>query len=429
MIIMGRRFVSALLSLMSSTQKLPDYSDFHPGKDRRGTLPITHLPGTASSEETDPTLEIRTLVEQLQQAAREARGQMHAVESERDDLARHLARAQQQIETLSASEREARSHFVEVASIIREKDAAMQENERGRGALAEAQKKIETLARERQEIERQRDDAVKRMDSFHREHEEQARLIGETQRQILTIRQARDTAHSQILELTNKLNRVEDERAEMEYQHELAQQAAKQAAGEAADFRRQIEAMTLDRDATARQAEQLIAQLALFQNQGGEPGNSGHGDVQIATLMAERDATAIALEAAHRQLEEARETASQREVELSAQVLALQAQAAAFESTFDAANALDEEKRSLTSRLEKQRLESIDLGTRLQSAQREIRELCASLAEARLQVKFANAAARATQAEMVKMEPVEAASPDDSMIVIEAQPAESQAAG
>ena len=50
---------------MSKPHKLSDYTEFLPKTERRATLPITNLPVNAISEETDPTFEIRTLIEQL----------------------------------------------------------------------------------------------------------------------------------------------------------------------------------------------------------------------------------------------------------------------------------------------------------------------------------------------------------------------------
>src|SRR5438034_1139880 len=107
---------------MSQSHNLSDYSEFLPKKERRISLPITNIPVNAISEETDPTLEIRNLIEQLQQTARDARGQLNAAERERDEIARELARAQQQIEALRTNERELRSHFVEITSLIQERD-------------------------------------------------------------------------------------------------------------------------------------------------------------------------------------------------------------------------------------------------------------------------------------------------------------------
>ncbi len=510
---------------MSQPHKLSDYSEFLPKKDTRSPLPITNLPVNAISQEADPTLEIRTLIEQLQQTAREARNRARAVEEERDGLLGELARSSQQIEALRATEYELRSHFVEVTTIIAERDAALVEAERRGHSLSEALKKHEATVRERNDAQRQRDEAFRQRDetsrkfeSFTRSSEESARLVAETQKQILAIRQARDTAHGQILELNNKLGRTEDELAELGYQHEAAQKAAKQAAQECADFRRQLDVVTTDRDATARQVEQVTQELdeqrkkyldlaqeksaalqsdsehaaalteirtqvesfaqerdvarsraqelareldevrgqfqtfrdeeaknseralaeaheklTTLETQSRESRHeaknlrqrldalneqlssvqtaaqdaSGQRDEinqQLTVFAQERDAALGTLQTAQEQLDEVirdrdqlRQTASDNAVELEAQVTALQAQAATFESTMEEAASNKERLTELNRRFEKQRVETIDLAAQLQGAQREIRELSASLAEARLQAKFAQAASRASK--------------------------------
>src|ERR1700749_3482770 len=151
-----RRRVFALVPLfprMSQPHKLSDSTEFPPKKERRTPLPVTNLPVNAISEEADPTLEIRTLIEQLQQTARDARGQAHTAEQERDEMSRELVRAQQQIEALRTTERELRSHFVEITSLIQERDAAKEEAERRGAALSEAVRKNETVARERNDAQ------------------------------------------------------------------------------------------------------------------------------------------------------------------------------------------------------------------------------------------------------------------------------------
>jgi CheY-like chemotaxis protein/uncharacterized coiled-coil DUF342 family protein len=253
---------------MSQPQKLSDYSDFAPRRERRTPLPITNLPVNAISEESDPTLEIRTLIEQLQQTARDARVQARVVEEERDQLQDKLGLAKQQIETLRATERELRSHFVEVTSLIHERDTAQDESERRGMALSDSQKKLEAVARERNdaqkqrdEILRQRDEATRKFESFQRASEDQNRLVTETQKQILSIRQARDTAHKQVLDLTGKLGQAEDQVAELGFQRDSFQKTAKQATSELSEFRRRLDTVTSDRDATAKQVEQLSQEL------------------------------------------------------------------------------------------------------------------------------------------------------------------------
>jgi len=256
------------LKRMPQSNKLSDYSEFQPKKERRTPLPITNLPVNAISEDSDPTLEIRNLIEQLQQTARDSRGQVHTAEQERDGIALDLKRAQQQIEALRENERELRSHFVEITSLIQERDSAKQEVERRGKALAEATKKTDQLVRERNDAQRQRDDilrqrdeAARKLDTIQRGSDEQARLVSESQKQLLNIRQARDGAHAQILELNTRLGEAEDKIADLEYQRDNAQKAGKETETQTAELRRQIDVITADRDATAQQMQALTAEL------------------------------------------------------------------------------------------------------------------------------------------------------------------------
>lgn len=505
--------------------KLSAYTEFHPKPEPRTPLPITTLPVNALSEDADPTLEIRTLIEQLQQTAREARTQTRAREQEKDALAHQLGRAEQEIEVLRENERDLRSHFVEVTSLIKERDAAVEESERRARALAEAAQKLESAARERgeaqrqrDEVARQRDETVRKFAAYNRATDEQSRLIGETQKQLLNIRQARDGAHAQIIELTNKLTRAEDEAADLEYQRELAEKATKQAATEATEFRRQLEATALDRDVTVQQVEELTRELdeqrrklldfseeksAVLQAGSEHLAALAEARAQVFSITQERDvarsraqeqareleelrgqfqkfrdeemqASAQALAEAHEKLAaaetQARESrhgarnvqqeleavsqqlaalhtlgeaasvkqaeserqlaalseehadalasldAARKELEtiggerdhagmratenalaFEAQLSVLRAQVAGLEGAAADAKAHQDDLAVLRKRFEKQRVETIDIVARLQSAQHEIRELSANLAEARLQAKFATAAGRAAK--------------------------------
>ena len=530
--------------------KISEFSEFHPTPEARVPLPITNLPVNALSEDADPTLEIRTLIEQLQQTSRDARGQTRAVEQEKAALVSQLARAEGEIELLRENERDLRAHFVEVTALIRERDAALTESASQAQALAEAARKLEGAARERSEAQRQRDEAarqrdetVRKFESFNRANEEQARLIGETQKQLLNIRQARDGAHTQIMELTNRLGRTEDEAADLGYQRETVEKALKQAAAEAAEFRRQLDATTLDRDVTAKQVEALTHELdeqrrklldfaeqktAVLQAGSEHLAALAEARAQVLSVSQERDAArgraqeqareledgraqfqkfreeetqtaAQALAEAHEKLaaaetqaREARhgarnaeqkfeavhqqlatlqarsETAAARQAELErelgtrsaehtaaqealaaaqkeigelmierdtdraqslektvgleAQLTALRSQLTGLEGAAADARTRQEDLQTLQRRFEKQRVETIDIVAQLQSAQHEIRELSANLAEARLQAKFATAAGRATKNGVTKSDfaglvsessPAAAAEPED----------------
>lgn len=529
---------------MSQSHKLSDYSEFQPKKERRTTLPITNLPVNAISEESDPTLEIRNLIEQLQQTARDARGQLHTAEQERDDVVLELKRAQQQIEALRETERELRSHFVEITSLIHERDSAVQEAERRGKALAEAAKRNDQIMRERNDAQRLRDDAVRqreeavrKVDTFQRGNEEQARLVSESQRQLLAIRQARDGAHAQILELNTRLGQAEDTIADLEYQRENAQKAGKETETQAADLRRQLDTITTDRDATAKQVEALTAELdtqrqkyldlaeqksaaqqadsehmaalaeartqvdgltqdrdvartraqdlareldevraqfQAFRDEQAQTSNAAlagmheklaaletqaregrheannlrqkieaknekltalqslveqadhkHNEArkELEAITMERDASLTSLTAAQKQIDhiirdrdQVRKLATENALELEARLTELQGEVASFNAAMEEHEQQKYDLTEIRERFETQRLETIELATQLQCAQREIRELSANLAEARLQVKFAQAEARAakggkTKSDFASLVPSEAPAP------------------
>ena len=420
------------------SQSQPDhaeYIEFIPASAPAMPLSIAKLPGSAAEGDA------RSLMEQLQQTIRTA-------EHERDDAVQQLAQAALQITVLRASETQLRSQFVEVTSLIQERDTAMQESDRSSRELTEAARKLENAGRERQEAVRQRDAALRQCEASERPPSEPARSGGDAERQLQAIRQARDDAHTQVLELQHRLSRAEDQNYDLEYQREKSAAAAHQAEATAAAYHRQLEATALDRDATAQQVEELTrelderrAQSATFQTAASEPApqilaelrekiatleaqeQAAQADAatlrqelalvgaQLTALTGERDGALVSLQAAQEQLgrilrdHENLRAHTGGASTLEEQIVALCNHVAVLEATGEVARTGQEDLAVLQTRFEKQRLETIDLATRLQTAQREIRELSASLAEARLQVKFATASSRAATAAAPKPEP------------------------
>ncbi len=232
--------------------------------DRRTPLPITNLPVNALSDDTDPTREIRSLIEQLQQTARDARTQAKTAEDERNEFAAQLDLARRQNEEL-------RAHFVEITSIIRERDAALQDAERQGRAAIEAQARFASVEhacqdlrrqcdgaiRQRDDMVRQRDDLTRRMEAMSHASREANRSFSEAQRQMLSIRQARDTSLSQNQELMQKLLRSEDTIADLNYQIE----ALEKKVAEAATSGPAIEALRAERDALSGKFESSSTEL------------------------------------------------------------------------------------------------------------------------------------------------------------------------
>lgn len=299
-----------------------DFSDFLPSKEKRAPLPITNLPVNALSDEIDPTREIRTLIDQLQQAAKDARTQARAIEVERDEMADRLGQAALQIEQLRANEREFRAQFVEISALLRERDEAIQTAELQARAVSEAERRLEVLSREREDAQRQREEANcqreeanRQRDEANRQREEtgkqrdeaakaaqeSASHISEVQRQIVSIRQARDAAQAVNLELNARFATVEDELADTAYGRETAEAAANKAQEEITSLRRQLEQVTQDRDATAKQVFELTDEVdsqnekvrVLTEQKGAVEGEQieaiRESRVQIEALVAQRD--------------------------------------------------------------------------------------------------------------------------------------------
>src|SRR5688572_5483586 len=113
---------------MSLPNKIPG-SSAPTSRDRRGVAAIANFPGNSPILVKDSSTEIRVLVEQAQQTAHALRAELHKVEKEKEELGNQLAQALISVDELRAGERELRSQFVEVTSLIRERDAAQKLSE------------------------------------------------------------------------------------------------------------------------------------------------------------------------------------------------------------------------------------------------------------------------------------------------------------
>jgi chromosome segregation ATPase len=252
------------------SQANPKYSDndFAPKRERRGSATITNLPVNALTDEVDPTQEIRNLINELQNAARDSKTRAQQMEQERDDLAAQLEESMSQLADLRGKEREFRQQFMEVSALLRERDVAQDASERNQRKAVELESKLEAAIRERNDAQRQRDEAIRQREDATRrreEHTQQAQAtaaqLAQAQKQVLSIRQARDAAQAQGLEHINNLQRLRDELSEAGYTRDAAQQAAKKAGDEAAELRFQIDAAAQERAAAAKQIAELSAEL------------------------------------------------------------------------------------------------------------------------------------------------------------------------
>ena len=487
--------------------------EFAPARERR-LMPVDDA-GTSHSVDGAAS-EIRTLMDQLQQTANEARHRLEAVEDERDSLSEQVQVLQDQTRDLRSRAAEAAAMSQQVERLQRERqdlehrlytaEEAGKRMENAEKALREAQRQRDDGNRLREETTRERDETRKQREELARSVEALNKTVADLnerflagQTQIVNLRQARDATQSQNAELVQKVSRQEDLVADLEYRLETSAAAGATLAAERAvweaereDLCRQvvemqmrladssktealeaelaetrtalqaavaeastlgihhsseIEEMKAGRDSALAEAAALRAQVERLR-QSGEEGPSPEAfeslkrdrdstlvQVQIAMkevielraamqtrageiAAAEEVRQALAREAAElrgqfQPLAEERDAAvrmreetltslasAQKQIERIAkerdllresgteQTLSLERQ---MTDTQNGIEGVQRENRELTHRLEAQRLETIDLASRLQAAQEQVRALGASLGEARLLARAAQA--------------------------------------
>src|SRR5688572_20940773 len=104
-------------------------------------------------ETGDPTKELRTYIEGLQNEARQARLQQEAAEEERDRLAEEVRRLQRESQGASQARKDVRD-------LATERDGLLAEREKQQLVTMELRRKIEGSERLRTQVEIQRDEAV-----------------------------------------------------------------------------------------------------------------------------------------------------------------------------------------------------------------------------------------------------------------------------
>jgi CheY-like chemotaxis protein len=412
----------------------------------------------------DPTKELRSFIEGLQDEARQARSRQESAEEERDRLAEEVRRLQREVDAAANLRKETRD-------IASERDRLFAEQERQQLILAEVRRKGEGAERLRAQLESQRDQAINLYKEFRKEaenhvaardeavrqrdaalrqraqvtrdHEELAkryaeaqrqlveaqkalvdaqqnasskRSDGEVQKQIASIRLARDNAAAQVAEMRGRIAELEDTVANLIYDREVSDKATKRAVVEMESFRTQAETdaqkaamletlqaelaevgeeLTALREqyASAQGAkEQLVAQLREFRDTHTSMLVSNTG--QIESTTKERDVLRTRLQEREAELAEVRAElaaawagamqVTEPEIErLSKELEGMKTRSAEVD---DYATKHEEMSRQR----EDMRLQVIELNAQLENARREIKEIGALLAEARLQNKLAS---------------------------------------
>lgn len=249
--------------------------------------------------DSDPTKEIRRYIEQLQDAVRDGSTRQTLLEEERDRYCGEATRLRTEMEAMRNEGRELR----------RDRDALADQIAQNSSALAEARASAESAERQRLDVVRQRDEtihlykessrqheeaikvkdeAVKQRDAFARQRDtlkkereevssrvlqlesllaEARKSTGEVnrdeiQRQVLSLRQARDAASAQNASMRQRINEFEDQIAEITYERDEALEAAKTAgAAESAALKAEIAELRKKNAAISTLLESVTTEL------------------------------------------------------------------------------------------------------------------------------------------------------------------------
>jgi len=325
---------------------------------------------------------------------------------------------------------------------------------------------------ERERAVQERDAALQQRDAIAAEREELRAKLADAQKQAASLRQARDASQAQCHELIDKVQHLEDQLHEVTHERDTARRQS----GDSAESQRLRDEAIRERNQLAERLDQAMREAEAERRRAEENAQSGElarSQEKIAELTRELDAVREALREANAASERATAPGhSEREAELSAQLAALQkhreellasltaaqkqiehiirdrdqvrqrgiertielenqcaeaaakaaeAAAKAAEAEQQAADAqrrLAAAAREQDSALEKarnfdeQRLAAIDLAAQLDGARREIKQLTAALAEARLEAKAVHRAPIAkTPPPLPARDPAPAAAP------------------
>jgi CheY-like chemotaxis protein/chromosome segregation ATPase len=424
----------------------------------------------------DPTKELRTYIEGLQNEAREARLHQEAAEEDRDRLAEEVRRLQMELEAANEARKEVRSVIVErdnlrssleksevvLVEVRRRAEAADRQRAQAEGQRDQAmqlykqtRKEAEQHVAAREEAARQRDAALRQRAQALRDHEDAVAKLadahrqmndlqrglmdaqagankndGDIQKQLMAIRQARDSAAAQAAELKIRIGELEDKIAELTYDREVSDKATKKAVievealrvksehdaeklvmletlqAELAEVGQELTELRQQHASVQGAKEQLVAQLREFRET--HEAMLISNTSQLESTTKERDVLRTRLQERETELQDVRaELAStwasamqvtEPEIErLTKELDALKARAAEIDTVVARAEDMSRQR-------EEMRLQVIELTAQLENARREIKEIGAQLAEARLQLKMAAkgnavaAAARATGA-------------------------------
>ena len=435
--------------------------------------PIASLPESLLTQDQDPTQEIRTLIEELQNTARDARRRQRQAEEEREQLRAKVLDLQERLDcgthdsaqakalirerdmllaqqsqygpVISDLKHRIKTAEAEVREATNERDAATREKKQSQRLLEEAERKREEAARQRDGAVRQhdlskeeRDAAVAKAALATKNFTDAQKAIAESQKtiaalrqelgsvkkkggdelagQLASLRQARDGMAAQITDLKERVGELDDELAESGYAREAAERAARESQAQVADIQGVLEAAASGDDAQKidtleagifelqhQLAAATEANTHLSENEAAltneiadlrrhlqsspapEDGNPAFNEEAHASLMAAQKQ----IDAIIRDRDTIKEQLSANVIALEARVREQASELARVKKTISDNDGRLSDRSILESRFETRRLDMIELSAQLENAHRDIRNLSASLAEARLHAKLA----------------------------------------
>lgn len=367
-------------------------------------------------------------------------GQMKSLIRERDMLIEQQAQYGPAISDLKQRLKRAES---EVRDANDERDAAVREKKKLNRQIEDSEKQRAEAFRQRESANRQRDlfkgerDEALEMAALHRKNftdaqkaiAEAQKALAETRQELAaarkkggselgtqldSLRQARDGMSAQVTELKQRVSDLEDENAEAGYAREAAERLAQECQAQLADIKGVLEATASGTD--AQRVEQLEGAIIELQSQlaaAQEAGKTISEDeanlsAELASIRIATDAAVLegaghaaliseanaSLAAAQAQIEflsherdALREEIAQRKAEFEAQLNEQAAEVERFALVIHQSENTAAQRGRPEALFEERRLGMIDLNAKLENAQREIRELSAKLAEARLLAK------------------------------------------
>ena len=268
-----------------------------------------------------------------------------------------------------------------VKALTHERDVLLQQQNQYGPVIAELKHKLKAADAERLEAIRQRDlalkekqEAVETVAAAKKNSAEVRKGFGsakngeaETDHQISALRQARDGMATQVSEFKSKIGELEDQAAEMSYNREAIEKELQASRAQVRELQAAMETAAASSAEAARAAE-LEAELK---------------DLRDKFVAAEKQ-----IEAVSRERDSGAQQLSENTIALDVQFQGQFAEIARLKKDLGETSSRLSENEQLTKQFDKRRLDMIELAAQLENAQREIRNLSASLAEARLHAKL-----------------------------------------